>query len=83
MQNWGGRQSVLWEIRKESMAAGNQQKHLEFPFSLKAPSFHSRTSMRAHKHIFQYLKWLYCRKSREETFLIFNETVFLFWCHAV
>ena len=35
-----------------NMAVGNQQKHLEFTFSIKAPSFHSRTSIRAHKHIF-------------------------------
>ena len=31
------------------MAAENQQKHLEFTFSIKPPSFHSRTSIRAHK----------------------------------
>ena len=46
-----------------NMAAGNQQKHLkhlEFTFSIKALSFHSRTSIRAYRHIFQYLKWLYC-----------------------
>ena len=36
-----------------NMAAGNQQKHLEFTFSIKALSFHSRTSIRAHKHFFQ------------------------------
>ena len=42
------------------MAAGNQRKHVEFTFSIKALSFHSRTSMRAHKHIFYQLKWLYC-----------------------
>ena len=35
-----------------NMAAGNQQKHLEFIFSIKALSFHSRTSIRTHKHIF-------------------------------
>ena len=35
-----------------NMVAGNQQKHLEFTFSIKALSFHSRTSIRAHKHIF-------------------------------
>ena len=34
------------------MAAGNQQNHLEFTFSIKARSFHSRTSIRVHKHIF-------------------------------
>ena len=33
------------------MAAGNQQKHLEYTFSIKALSLHSRTSIRAHKHI--------------------------------
>ena len=32
-------------------------KQLEFTFSLKVLSVHSRTSIRAHKHIFQYLKW--------------------------
>ena len=40
-----------------NMAAGNQQKHLEFTFSTKALSFHLRASIRAHKHIFQYLKF--------------------------
>ena len=33
-----------------NMAAGTQQKHLEFTFSIKALSFLSRTSIRAHKH---------------------------------
>ena len=33
------------------MAAGNQQKHLEFTFSIEALSFHSRTSIRTHKYI--------------------------------
>ena len=45
-----------------------QQKHLALTFSIKAFSSHSRTGIRAHKHIFQYLKWLYCWKSRGETF---------------
>ena len=35
-----------------NMAARNHQKHLGFTFSMKALSFHSRTSIRAHKHIF-------------------------------
>ena len=35
-----------------NMAAGNQQKHLEFTFFIKALSFHSRASIRVHKHIF-------------------------------
>ena len=34
-----------------NMAAGNQQKHLEFTFSVKSHSFHSRTSIRRHKYI--------------------------------
>ena len=46
----------------------NQQKHLEITFHIKALSFHSRTSIRAHKHIFSYLKWLCCWKSRGEAF---------------
>ena len=48
-------------------------KQLEFTFSLKVLSVHSRTSIRAHKHIFQYLKWYgYTAENQEETF--FNET---------
>ena len=44
---------VILEYRFEAnMAAGTQQKHLEFTFSIKALSFHSRTSIRTHKHIF-------------------------------
>ena len=35
-----------------NMAAGNQQKHLEFTFPITALSFHSRTLTCAHKHIF-------------------------------
>ena len=58
-----------------NMAAGNQ-KHLEFTFSIKALSFQSRTSIRVHKHILKYLKWVYCWKSRGEAF--FNWTAFLF-----
>ena len=33
-------------------AAGNQQKHLEVTFSIKGLPFHSRASIRAHKHVF-------------------------------
>ena len=50
-----------------NMAAGNQQKHLDFTFSIKALSFHSRTRIQAHKDIFYNLKWLYSWKSRGET----------------
>ena len=39
-------------VRYTNMAAGNQQKHLEFTFPVTALSFHSRTSIRAHKHVF-------------------------------
>ena len=35
---------------------GNQQKHLEFNFSLKALFFHSRTSIRAHGNILLKIK---------------------------
>ena len=35
-----------------NMAAGKQQKHLEFTFSIKALPFHSRANKRAHKHLF-------------------------------
>ena len=38
------------------MAAGNQQKPLEFSFSTKTLSFNVIASIRAHK----YLKWLSC-----------------------
>ena len=62
--------------RKSTKSSG-----LHFFYKFKALSFHSRTNIRAHKHIFYYLKWLYCLKSRGETF--FKETAFLFWCHAL
>ena len=52
---------------------GAQQKHLEFIFSIKALSFHSRISIRARKHIFLIL---------EMVILFYNETAFLFWCHC-
>ena len=53
-------QSFVWRRHIDvpfwstNMAAGNQQKHhdLRFTFPTKALSFHSRTSIRAHKHIF-------------------------------
>ena len=35
------------------MAARNQQKRLEFTFSIKALSFHWETSICAHKHILE------------------------------
>ena len=33
-------------------ASGNQQKHLEFTFSIKALPFHLTASIRVHKHLF-------------------------------
>ena len=62
------------------LAAGNQKKHLEFTFSIKDLSFHSRASIRAHKHIFSYLKWLNCWKSRGEGF--FQRESIPILCHA-
>ena len=59
------------------MAAGNQ----EFRVSMKALSFHSRTSTRAHKHIYIEMVILLKILSRGKTF--FNETAFLFWCQAL
>ena len=45
--------SLLTEQKlSTNTAAGNQQTHLEFTFSIKAFPFHSRASIRAHKHIF-------------------------------
>ena len=43
--------------------------------------FFSRELAYVSIHTFLYLKWLYCWKSRRETF--FCETAFLFWCHAL
>ena len=51
-------QSFVWrrhiggQFWSTNMAAGNQQKHREFTFSIKALYFHSRTSIRMHKHGF-------------------------------
>ena len=42
---------MMYRFGTPIMAAGNQQKHVGFTFSIKALSFHSRTSIRAHKHI--------------------------------
>ena len=51
-----------------NMAGRNQQNHLEFTFSIRAISFHSRASISAHKHIFYYEERLNCWKSGGETF---------------
>ena len=70
-------------ISVDSLAAGNQQKHLEFTFSIKALPFHSSASIRVQKThlLILYLKWLNCWKSRGMA--PFNETAFLFSCHAL
>ena len=44
MALYGGRRHIGTPFWCNNMAAGNQQKHLEFTFSIKALSFHSRTS---------------------------------------
>ena len=43
---------LVWRRHIGGLAAGNQQEHLEFTFSIKALSFDSRTSIPTHKHIF-------------------------------
>ena len=43
---------LVYRFGAPTMATGNQQKHLEFTFVIKALSFHLRTSIHAHKHIF-------------------------------
>ena len=47
-----GDANIVYTVWYTNMAAGNQRKHLEFTFSIKALSFHSRASLRGHKHIF-------------------------------
>ena len=56
-------------------------KHLEFTFSMTALSFHSRTSIRAHKHISN--AWNGYTAENQEERLFFNEIAFLCWCHAL
>ena len=68
-----GEAILVYSFGAPIMATGNQQNHLEFTFSVKALSFHSRAHIRAHKHI---------NKSQEER-PFSSETAFLFWCHAL
>ena len=56
------------------------KKHLELTFFIKALPFHLRASIRAHKHIFYYSKWLNCWKSRGET--VFSETSYFGVTHC-
>ena len=48
LQSFVWRRHIGAQFWYTNMAAENQQKHLEYTFSTKAPSFHSRTSIRAH-----------------------------------
>ena len=59
-------------------------KNLEFTISIKALSFHLRTSIRAHKHILYHLKWLYCGKSRGHTFFFQRDSIpiLVSWCQV-
>ena len=62
------------------MAAGNQQKHLEFAFFIKALSFpwelaHVRINISSNT-------WNGYTAENQEERLFFNEKAFLFWCHA-
>ena len=65
---YGDAMHICVQFWYTNMAARNQQNHLEFTFSIKALSFHSRASISAHKHIFYYEKRLNCWKSGGETF---------------
>ena len=63
------------------MAAENQQKHLRFTFSIKLFLFtwelayvHTNTSSNT---------WNSYTVENQEERLVFNETAFLFWCHAL
>ena len=62
------------------MAAGNQQ-HLEFTFSIKALSFHSKLAYER-INISSNTCSSYTAENQEER-LVFNKTAFLFWCQAL
>ena len=64
-----------------NMAAGNQQKHLEFTFSIVALFF---TRELAYVRINTSSNtWNGYNAENEEKRLFFNEKAFLFWCHAL
>ena len=65
---YGDAMHICVQFWYRNMAARNQQNHLEFTFSIRAISFHSRAGISAHKHIFYYEKRLNCWKSGGETF---------------
>ena len=57
---YGDAMYICVQFWYRNMATRNQQNHLEFTFSIRAISFHSRASISAHKHIFYYEKRLNC-----------------------
>ena len=64
-----------------NMAAGNQQKRLEFTFSKKLFLF---TRELAYMRInISSNTWNGYTAENQEERLFFNETAFLFWCHAL
>ena len=63
------------------MAAWNQQKYLEFTFSIKA-LFFTRELEYVRINIFSNTWNGYTAEDQEER-LFFKETAFLFWCHAL
>ena len=62
---------------------GKRQKHLEFTFSTKALSFHSKTSIRADRINISSDTWNGYTAENQQERLFFNETAFQFWCHAL
>ena len=64
------------------MAAGNQRKHLEFTFSIKALSF-PRELAYVRINISSNAWNGYTAVENQEERLFFNETAFPFWCHAL
>ena len=67
----------------KNMAAGNQQKHMEFTFSIKALSFHSRTVIYVRINISSNTWNGYTAENQEERLFFHWLKEFLFWCHAL
>ena len=64
------------------MAAGNQQKYQEFTFSIKALSLHSRTNIRAHKHIYLLIFDMVILLKIKRRDLSSTREHSVFWCHT-
>ena len=64
---------------------GRGKSTMEYTFCIKAPSFHSRISIRAHKISSNTWNGYTAQLTAEnqEEILFFNESAFLFWCHAL